>query len=652
MAKIPAKTKKRTASGKITKTEQPETISTAAEFLGSSDKRKVIKAYYASHDIKNWWLEGPDQLHKTVEPRVTSIETAQSRRRLTYLRFSRMYGNYEALGFTSIGQGANSQESSNKVVVNVLQSVIDAVASKIAKDQPKVSFVTTGATDYFLKQRAINLTKYMTALFKEAKVYVNCETVFRDAAVLGTGYLRVYEEDKKIKSEWVFSDEIRVDELDGWKQNPRSLHRVNLIPRDELMMRYPDHVEDILSAQAAMQGKSGYLSVIDVVRVTESWHLPLNKEANDGVHCITIANATLFAEEYKKSYFPIIPFRWMPKPLGYFGRSITEEILTIQIEINKILKTIQQAQELAAIPIIFVENGSQVSEDVLLENTIMRMIPYNNTEPHIVSPTALSQEVYAHLNSLIQWAFQIVGLSQTSASGQKPAGVDSAIAIREVADIETGRFAMVANRWEQWFCDVARVMTDMSRDLYLKNPDLSVNFQEKKVLKEIRWKDVDLEDNPFDIQSFPTSSLPDTPAGRIQTVSEYIQNQWISKERGMELLNLDPDLEGEINLQTGNLQLIEKWLTEMVEDGKYHRPESLMNLQLVQTIAQQVYVCLLKDELPEDRLQLVRNFIMECSDMLSPPMAQPQPGLPPAPEQAPQPPPMSASPPQNLIQGQ
>ncbi len=642
--KDPTKTKKpRKASGKITKTQQPETVTTTAEYMGSADKRKVIKAYNTSHDIRNWWLEKPEDLHKTVEPRVASIEAAQSRRRLVYLRYSRMYGNFESLGFPAIGRGANSQESSNKVVVNVIQSVVDAAAAKIAKDLPKVSFVTTGCDDYFLKLRAINLTKYMAALFKEIKLYENSETVFRDACVLGTGYMRLYEEDKEIKSEWVFSDEIRVDELDGWKQKPRSMHRVNLVPRDELIMRYPDKTEEIMGAQAAMQGKTGYLSTIDIVRVIESWHLPLADDTEDGLHCITIANATLLAEPYKKDYFPIVAFRWMPKPLGFFGRSITEEILTIQVEINKILKTIQQSQELAAIPFILVENSSQVSEDVLLENTIMRMVPYSGTPPTVVSPTALSQEVYEHLNSLIQWAFQIVGLSQTSASGMKPAGVDSAVAIREVSDIETGRFAMVANRWEQFFVDAAHILVDISRDLYMENPELSVTFQEKKILKEIKWKDVDLKDNPFDITTFPTSSLPDTPAGRMQTISEYIQSGWISKERGMELLNLDPDLEEEINLQTGSLRLTEKWLSEMVEEGMYHRPDPLMNLQLAKDTAQAAYAMLVHDECPEDRVQLVRDFINECVELLTPP-TPPQPPPQPQGQPGPLPPPMSQPP--------
>ena len=526
------------------------------------------------------------------------------------------------------------------------------MASKVAKDQPKVTFVTTGADDYFLKLRAENLTKYMTGLFKQSELYDNAELVFRDACVVGTGFVHIKEVDGELKTEWCAADEIRVDELDGMKQKPRSLHRVTLVPRDRLMLEYPEHEDKILSAVSALQGKIAVQSTTEMVRVIESWHLPGNKKSKDGVHCITIENCTLFYEEYNKDYFPVVAFRWYNRPLGYFGRSITEEIMTIQVEINKILRTIQQCQELAAVPIIFVPNEAEIAEDVLLSNAIARMVPYSGGQPPTWFPgVSCPPEVYSHLNSLIQWAFQIVGLSQTSASGMKPAGVDSAVAIREVADIETGRFAMVAKRWEDFFVQCAEVMADMSKDLYSKNPDMSVPVSSQKIIKEIKWKDVDLKNKPFDIQSFPTSQLPDTPAGRIQTITEYIQNQWISKERGMELLNLDPDLEQEVNIQTSSLRLTEKWLSEMVEEGVYHKPEPLMNLQLAQQLAQGIYTMLVHDGCPEDRLQLVRQFIMECVDMLNPPppalpMPQgPQPGeVPPPGVQPPAPPPQQPQP--------
>jgi hypothetical protein len=609
-----------------------------SEFMGSGAKnKKVIKHYQANEHLRSWWMEQPDKLWSGVETAVSILESAQVTRRMLNIKFARLYSNMEAIGFPYSNLMKSSPENStnNRITLNIIQNIIDTCASKIAKDQPKVSVVTTGADDYFLKLRAEGLTKYLYSAFTEGEVYDNAELVFRDACVVGTGFLRVYadKDEGKIKSEWCHCDEIRIDELDGMKQKPRSMHRVHLVMRDMLLHQYPDHSDKIMSAVSALQGKIAVQSTVEMVRVIESWHLKSTKKSDDGVHCITIENCTLFSEDYDKNYFPIIPFRWMNRPLGYFGRSITEEIQTIQVEVNKIMRTIQQSQELAAVPMIFVPNEAEIAEDVIMQNFVARMVPYSGGQPPTwITPTAQNQEVYDHLQFLIAKGYEIVGISQASASGQKPAGVDSAVAMREVSDIESGRFAMVSKRWEDWFIEVGRVFIDMSKDLFAELPDLSVVYSEKKILKEIDFKKVDLKGKPFDLQTFPVSQLPDTPAGRIQTISEYIQNQWISKERGMELMNLDPDLEQEVNMQTASLRLTEKWLSEMVEEGVSHQPEPLMNLPLAQSLSQGIYCMLVHDGCPEERLQLVRNFIQQCIDLQKPPPQQ----LPPAPPAQPQ----------------
>lgn len=602
----------------------------ADEFLSARPEDvKTIRVMQKNKPTAYWWLESDEELYQSVQQTITSIETSQSLLNNLRVVYARLYGNYEVLGypFQMLGgrNSSNQSSSSNRIALNVIQSVIDTCSSKIAKDQPKMSFVTTGTDDYFLKLRAIKLTKYIAGLFKQADVYKNAESVFRDACIVGNGYLKVFEEDDQIKTEWCALGEIVVDELDGLYQKPKSMHQVRIYPRDVLVTKFPDKADIIEQAQSQMLGKMAVNTTTDLIKVTESWHLPSGKSAKDGKHCITVSSGTLFVEEYVKDYFPIIPFRWMQKPLGYQGRGITEELLSIQTEINKLLTTIQRSIELAAVPIVFVPTGAKVATDHLLNNTIARMVSYDGPQqPNWVTPTAQNAEVYQHLKWFVEQAYQIVGITQTAASGQKPAGVDSNVAIRTVQDIEVGRFAMVALRWEQWFMDIAKIMVDMSKDLYTRNPDLKVTYTEKKMLKEIKWKDVDL-DSPYDVQCFPTSQLPDTPAGRIETISDYINNGWITKERGMSLLNLDPDLEGEVNLQTSSLRLTEKWLSEMVEDGTVYHPEPYMNLGLALNVAQGVYTQLQVDNCPEDRLQLVRDFINEIIDLQQQMQAPPPP---------------------------
>ena len=630
---------------------------TGKNFKSSSElfniKEEDIKKVYLTQSAKPyayWWLEDDDQLCEAVHQTVTAIEFAQSYLNNLRVIFARLYGNYEILGYqyqmVGAGRNGSNQQSNNRLALNVIQSVIDTCASKIAKDQPKMSFVTTGSNDYFLKLRAAKLTKYMAGLFKQADVYKNAEAVFRDACIAGTGYLKIFEENDQIKTEWCAIGEVVVDEMDGIYQKPRSMHQLRLFSRDMLKARFPDKEDEINDAQIQVTGRIGVSTTSDLVKVIESWHLPSGKDAKDGKHCITVSSGTLFVEEYKKDYFPIVPFRWMQKPLGFQGRGIAEELLSIQTEINKLLTTIQRSIELAAVPMVFVPDGAKIAPDHLLNNTIARMITYAGPQtPTWLTPTAQNAEVYQHLQWLIQQAYQIVGITQTAASGQKPHGVDSNVAIRTVQDIESSRFAMVALRWEEWFMEIAKIMVDMSKDIYTRNPNLKVSMVEKKMLHEIRWKDVDLDEAPYDVQCFPTSQLPDSPAGRIETISEYIDKEWITKEFGMSLLNLDPDLEGEINRQTSSLRLAEKWISEMVEDGEYHHPEPYMNLGLTINVAQSILTQLQVDSCPEDRLELVRRFINETIELkqsLEGPPPGPPEMMPPGPEMGPPMPDMGA----------
>lgn len=623
--------------------ETEKSVNTLQDVVSSANSRKTIRMWDKKQtNGQRWWTAKDDDLCKAVNSVVETIDNAQSGKHAQNWMYAKLYGNQDNFGLGAVVTGGLRTGSWQSAVdggltVNVIQSVVDAAGSRISKDQPKVSFVTNGADDYFLKIRATKLTKYMTGCFKEAKIYENCENVFRDACVFGTGYLKVFVEDDKIKTEWCSVGEVKVDNIDGAKQKPRSMHQVKLVARDSLMAMYPEHADKISMVQTSMPTLAGQQTVVDVIKIVESWHLPTTRKSKDGKHCITIENCTLFAEEYTKDYFPIIVFRWMNNSLGFWGRGISEEIKSLQLRINKLLWLIQKSQDLVSTPIILVPNEGEIAEDVLATNAIARLVPYSGgAAPTIFTPQAQNAEIYNHLDWLIQQSYQVVGLSQTSASGMKPSGVNSAVAIREVQDIESGRFVMVAKRWEQFFVDAARIITDLSRDLYKDNPELAVSITEKKLLKEIKWKDVDLEDNPFDIQTFPTSQLPDTPAGRIQTISEYIQNNWISKEKGMELLNLDPDLESEVNQQTSSLRVTEQWLSEMVEDGVRHDPSPLMNLALAQQVSLGIYNQLVFDKCPEDRLELVREFILKINEMLNPPPppAPPGPpmGAPPGPE--------------------
>ena len=585
--------------------------------VGKPEKRIAPnKKNYNPEEANKWWLQDEKHIANAIGQVVARIENANGQRRTNFVRFAHLYGNYEALGWQNLQFLGNNNTTNNKIRLNLIQSIVDSCASKIAKDQPKPYFTTKGG-DFFERLATEDCTNFVEGVFEMNKFYEKSNDVFRDGGIYGTGFVHWFIDEGKIKSEWCFVDEIKVDDYDGMMKSPRSIHRVKIWNKEVLEAKFPEYKDQLETYRTDTQGSRfrRKTSVVDMIRVRESWHLKSSAKATDGYHVITCGDMCLLKEEYEEPFFPIIPWRWYDKPLGYYGRSITEEIYSIQFEVNKLLQTAQQAYELVGIPVVFVETGSDVSEDDILQNFVARMVNYTGTMPQILTAEPLPNTFFQHLNNHIQWAFQIVGLSQSSATGTKPAGVESGQAIREVVDIETGRFAQVGSRWEDWFCENAMLVLHLaqkiSKQLKKGGEDLVVSKTYKKEVMSINFSDIaDISEN-FKVRCDPVSSLPDTPAGRTETISDYINNKWIGKERGMEMLNLDPDLDREVELQISSLRLVDKMLTSIVKTGKPEHPEPYMRLDQAMEVSLQVYNLVKMQNCPEDRLLLLRNFIDE-----------------------------------------
>ena len=204
----------------------------------------------------------------------------------------------------------------------------------------------------------------------------------RDSCIFGTGCVKIFEEDNNIKAERVFIDEIKVDDVESYYADPRQMHQTKFIHKDVLKSMFPkdaSFIEDAVSAEDTY-GTSRGSRTYDMVTVIESWHLPSKKDAGDGRHTISISNRTLFDEEYKKSYFPFIFFRWSDRPLGFFGQGLSEQLQGLQMEINKILRTIQVSMHLVSVPKLLVEASSKIVT-AHLNNKIGGIIKYAGAPP-------------------------------------------------------------------------------------------------------------------------------------------------------------------------------------------------------------------------------------------------------------------------------
>jgi len=561
-----------------------------------------------------WWKEPETSLHDHITPILNKIEEDQTYRKTEYLKFARLYSNKELLGFTAGLYSRSSNESltnSNRLTLNVIKSCVDTASSKIAKMKPKPLFLTSDG-EFQDQIKGQKLTKFIEGVFDDQDAYTLGAKIFVDACVFGTGFIKIHQDGSKVKLERVIPSEIKVDDSESIYGKPRQMHQIRFINREVLADMFPEFIDQINNARGGIEGDTR--SSLDMVRVTESWHLKSGEKSTDGKHCITIENATLFVENYAKDFFPFVRFTWTDKLLGLFGTGLAEELIGIQIEINKLLITIQKAQHLAAVPRVYIEAGSKVVS-AHINNEIGSIIKYVGTAPVIQPSTAIPAEVYTHLENLYNKAYQITGISMLAATSKKPSGLDSGVALREYQDIETERFMLTAMRYEKMFLDLAKILVDLSRDLYESNPDLSVKVKGSKFIETIKWSDVDMEDDKFMMRVFPVSMLPTSPQGRLQKVQELIQSGFISKEDGLALLDY-PDLDSVMNLELAARNDAMMVLSKIMETGEYIAPEPFMNLQLTLKLAQSYYLKSKVNSAPEDKLQLLRDFIEDTQGLI------------------------------------
>jgi len=558
-----------------------------------------------------WFDTKKADVYKDVTGLLTFLDRDQSYKSTDNLMNLRMYGNMELPGLSAYNylKPENNYSVHNRVTLNVVQSMIDTVVSKITKNKPRPQFLTSGG-DFTLQQRAKKLTKFIDGVFYSTKFYEKSSEAFKSACIFGTGAVKIYRDGDKLKCEQVFIDEIKVDDTEAYYGEPRTLLQTKFVHKEVLKKKFPGYAGDIEVA-AQNQQKTSIVSTspakqVDMIKVTEAWYLATSKDKKDGRHSIVIENCTLFDEKYDKTYFPFVFFRWNKRPLGFFGQGLSEQLRGLQVEINKILRTIQVSMHLVSVPKLLVEAGSKVVT-AHLNNKIGGIIKYAGTKPEYAPLGSIPPELFAHLDRLYNRAYEIAGISQLSATSEKPAGLNSGKALREYNDLETKRFMEVALRYEAAHIEAAQIMVDMASDI----DDFEVNSINGKFLENLKLNEIILDEDSYVMQAFPTSSLSRTPSGRLAEIKDLLSLGFLTRESAMKLLNF-PDLESYMNLETSGTEDIDRSIEIMIDDGVYNTPEPYQNLEYGKVKIQQAYLFYKNQNAPEERLELLRRWISDA----------------------------------------
>lgn len=599
----------------------------------------------AAYQSREWWLEPEGSKHGCVLSTVRVIRENQDDRKFNDLLNASLYSPQPLSGF-GYTTHAIRQRREKRLSLNIVRSVIETATSKIAaKSKPKVTLLTDGG-DYKTRKRAQKLEKFVEGVFYESGFYSICTDIFRDACVWGTGFAKVYESNKRVAIERVPPVEVVVDDGESLYGAPRTMYHRKYYDRRVLMALYGD-TEELKTAIALApidndDREYAYDGGADQVLVTEAWHLPSGPDANDGRHVIAIEGATLVDEAYDRPTFPFAVFKWSTPLVGFFGVGVSEVLAPVQAEINKLLRQIQKGHHY--ITGHYVVSGNTTLQHINNDLTTILKVQ-GGTAPQYQVPAIISQEIYAHLERLKAWAYELVGVSQMSANGTKPAGVDAAVALRELNDQQSERFLEVGQRFEEFVLDVGRRVVDCARSI--KNYKVKVESQ--KAAETIDFAEVNLPEDAYVMKMFPTNLLPSNPAGRTQRVQELVNAGLIDGDTGMELLDF-PDVEAYQRRKFAARRLILRNIDHILETGERITPTPFDNLELIVQFGNEAIQEAKLDGVEESHIDALRDYVYGADALRPkpqavplPPPPMPDPGaMPPPPDMMP-PPPMAAA---------
>lgn len=574
-------------------------------------------------DSPRWWAK-KRLVHEDVWTVARRIENDQSGRREQHARCRALYED-----------SYRGRTDKQVVSYNLVRSIIDTVCAKVSKSEPRVQVLTV-AGDFALQERSEKLTRFLGGQFREMGLRQKAQLCFRDACIFDGGVLRVYrdQDSEKIKCERVYPHEILVDTVESYYGQPRQVFLKRPMNRDVLAAMYPKKaawIKDLPPSRLdQMRGANDLASMVDVI---ESWHLPSREGASDGRHVICVETATLYDAPWTRADFPFVFFRWQEPVNGFWFEGLTRELAGLQAELNTHYENIRVSHKRGGRWGAWLPDGSTLNEEDL-NDEIGFIIKGGDRPPQMIETPTLHPQHYNWAQQLKSDGHEMTGASQTASRGQKPDGVISGAAIREVNDIESERFILASQRYEDLFIEIAEKVIRLAREMYEDGVDMTIKARDRAFLESIKWSDVDMDDDTYDLAMFKTSGLPQRPEGKIEKTIELMEAGIISKDTAGELLGGMPDIDAALATEQAPRKNINRMLDLMVREKKQLQPLPYMNLELAKTLTVNKLNWCDVESVGDDAKERLITFLKLTEDLLGASMPT-EPAPPPMPMGAP-----------------
>ncbi len=616
-----------------------------------------------------WWEEEKEQVHKTLGSVYRRIREESSWKRDADEFHAGLYAGEEGCGAVTGQSRKGFTYESAQLPFNVARSAVDSVVAKVAKHRPLPQVLATRG-DWKAQKRARKATQFLEGAFYKFRVFEkHAKQIVRDACIFRRGgwlfVSRPHKGSKTITVERAHPWEVDMDDWDGRYDASRNLYRCRTMDRGVVLRTWgtgsgaSKRKDAITSGGVFDPAQKTYdkSATVDRIDVLEAWHLCDDIEAHEleedhqctGRHCVIVPQGTLVDEPYTEPFFPGVRLRYSDPIAGCDGYSLVQNLEGFQTELNMMSEQVSEGYSTLGLSWILVPEGAGIHEQQL-RNGIHALYYKPVGKPEPFQPNPVHPSIYQRQHDLVRDALGDAGISMMSAQSTETAHEESGIARQARDDIETERFVVFGRTYEAWCLDVARLLISHIKAVAEDHGEFEVPVPMNQGILKIKWADVDVDS--YELRVFPTSLLPQQLSARLDKLKMLWESQLI--DRATFLRNLDaPDLQAELDIETADKLVIDEQIECMLdaemEEGQsaFKTPSPYVDLKWAARRAQQRHNRAQIDGAPEYNLDLLRQYIEMCEEMMAKTgvadtsAAPPDGASPPAPPPgAPVPPPM------------
>ena len=578
------------------------------------------------HDrAKTWWEEaidaiGEDGPRPELAARLTSVgretEQAMLDRSQEILECQCAYGTVDAWGISS-----HLVSRTPAIRRNVIASGVDTMSADLSQGVTRAIWMPR-CGDWPTLRRAQRLMAWTDDLVADHALSLRLPVVWRDGLVAGTGWLRPYADGGRILSERIHPLNVVID--DRWCDDaaPRVLWIRRYLDKHHAVLRAEQlGGESVAEATRRAGSGSGVLSPVapgsdvDIVEVWEGWRLASSPGEDDGVHVIAVDTAVMLIEGYEWDRLPIASFRPVRASRGYWGQSITARAKPLQWALNDQLDKIDSAQDHHAFGKWVIPPGSSALKTQLtnepgdiIEAPRPDLVKYFAPEP-------MPAQAYEHRDWLQAAILAEFAVNEISSQGSIPSNLQSGRAIRTATDTTSRRFIEARREAEAVVTEYAWLATTVQQQIAdAADGPTKVFIRRHRVTDEIDWSEL-APGEECTIRPFPSSALPNDPAGRHEAIEEMRARGSITDDMYWSLLAI-PELESARDEVTGPIDFM-RWQLEHCLDGDYMAPWPNSPLERGVSIAESMLHVAARMGATDDVLDLVRMWIGEAEFYLA-----------------------------------